>query len=171
MLPPAQVRRQLFPQAVTSTSSQHSATSEPPAKKPRLLKRIPDEIGKLIARDSTMLKQHHTLLDLFRKRQGRGDFASLENIRSHAAHHLNSQLKKHGAPVVLTTPPWSSLQNDAAVQRGPHHSATEHLEFLRTEGGCRKTWFSRSHSVMKNQKDKFSGVRSPVISFPLFAQL
>jgi hypothetical protein len=103
-----------------------------------------------------MFKQHHTLLDLFRKRQGRGDFASLENIRSHAAHHLNSQLKKHGAPVVLTTPPWSSLQLDAAVQRGPHRSATEHLEFLRTEMADmvkKAIWMVLPYSLVKDLKD------------------
>jgi hypothetical protein len=121
------------PPAVIITTDRvgHIAPTKP-LKRPRLLQHVPDELGTLVIRDSKMI-ENHTVLDLFRQCQRRGDFNLLKNIHSHAAHHLNLHLKRHGAPVVLTTPPWSSDQNAAAIERGPHRSATDHLEFLQGE--------------------------------------
>jgi hypothetical protein len=103
-----------------------------------------------------MLEEHLSITDLFCKRQGRGDFASLENIHSHAPHHLNLQLKRHGAPVVLTTPPWTPAQHEAAMARGPHWSATEHLEFLQSEIAdmVRKAiWMALPYHLVKHLKN------------------
>ena len=47
--------------------------------------------------------------------------------------HLLQRLAKSGAPVLLRTKPWTPARIAAAVDRGPHKSAHEYLEFLRTE--------------------------------------
>ncbi|KAL7577853.1 hypothetical protein ACA910_010599 [Epithemia clementina (nom. ined.)] len=51
---------------------------------------------------------------------------------AHPARHLLGRLKK-GAPVVLSTALWSCERVQAAIQRGPHKSANEHVEFLHQE--------------------------------------
>ena len=38
-----------------------------------------------------------------------------------------------GAPVEMSTPPWTSQQKKAALERGPHKSAHEHVDFLHTK--------------------------------------
>jgi hypothetical protein len=73
------------------------------------------------------------IYSLFKTRQGRGDFTDLHRISHHPAHQYLKHISVHGAPVVLTTEPWTRERNDAAMERGPHKSATEYLEFLREE--------------------------------------
>ena len=93
-----------------------------------------DNLGKLVQQDVKLLsKNKFDIYTLFKSRQGRGDISSLQKIRHHPAHHYLSHLKKHGAPVVLSSKPWSRNQINAAVARGPHKSAKEYVEFLRNE--------------------------------------
>jgi hypothetical protein len=55
---------------------------------------------------------------------------NIGNIPHPAAAFLQ-RLAKHGVPAPLSTPPWSLAQKDAAVQRGPHPSASKiHTTFL-----------------------------------------
>ncbi|KAK1732360.1 hypothetical protein QTG54_016952, partial [Skeletonema marinoi] len=55
----------------------------------------------------------------------------------HDVHHPAKRLLKfykgRGAPVKLATKPWSQEQIWRALQRGPHKSCSEHLDFLREE--------------------------------------
>jgi len=67
------------------------------------------------------------------QRRGRGDFTNLSKTRNHPAHRLLRQYAARGAPVVLSNAPWDTAKIDAAIARGPHKSATEYLDFLRTE--------------------------------------
>ena len=106
----------------------------PSSKRQRLdtLHKLPDELSKCISRDSRLFAQlgFETLVG---QRRSRGDFASLDKIRSHPAHRLLRQYKSRGAPVVLSTAPWTPDQVRAAIDRGPHKSALEYVDFLRKE--------------------------------------
>jgi hypothetical protein len=51
----------------------------------------------------------------------------------HAAAPLLEQLRVTGAPVMLSTPPWSMQKKREALKRGPHQSACMHTAFLRGE--------------------------------------
>ena len=67
-----------------------------------------------------------------RRRQGRGDFASLLEVE----HPERRLLRKHnhcGAPVVLMTGEWTEGKRLAALKRGTHKSATKHAPFIREE--------------------------------------
>ena len=106
-----------------------------PRKRIRLVTSIPDELGKLIAHDSRSLDQDHddNLVALFRHRQDRGDFTDLARIKHHPAYRILKTYGLQGAPVKLSSKPWTTAQNDAAIARGPHKSANEYIEFLRSE--------------------------------------
>ena len=54
-------------------------------------------------------------------------------LQQHPAQHLLKHLSRHGAPVVMTTPPWSLRDKDTAMARGPHASAHAFADFLREE--------------------------------------
>ena len=51
----------------------------------------------------------------------------------HPAAHLLNRLHLKGAPVMLQSAPWSQGKIHAALQRGPHKSATEYASFLRED--------------------------------------
>jgi len=51
----------------------------------------------------------------------------------HPAAHLLDHLRRHGAPVVMRTTPWSRARLDEAIRRGSHLSAQQHLVFLEEE--------------------------------------
>jgi hypothetical protein len=65
--------------------------------------------------------------------QGRGDFTNLDIIRHHPAHQYLKHISVHGAPVVLTTEPWTTAQNDAAMERDLHKSTLDYQNFLQEE--------------------------------------
>jgi hypothetical protein len=106
-----------------------------PCKRIRIVTSIPDELGKLIAHDSHSLDQDHddNLVALFRHCQDRGDFTDLARIKHHHAYRILKTYGLQGAPVKLSSKPWTTAQNDAAIARGPHKSANEYVEFLRSE--------------------------------------
>jgi hypothetical protein len=93
---------------------------------------MPAELSKYILRDSCLFASLG-FEKLVKQRRARGDFASLDKIISHPAHRLLRQYKYRGAPVVLSTKPWTAQQVEAAVNRGPHKSADEYVDFLRNE--------------------------------------
>ena len=65
--------------------------------------------------------------------RGRSCIAPLVDTLPHPASSLLEELRRVGAPIVYTTPEWSLEQRDAAMARGSHKSASEHLEFLEEE--------------------------------------
>jgi hypothetical protein len=56
----------------------------------------------------------------------------VKKLKHKSARYLQ-HLKKRGANVVLTTPPWSVERLEATIKRGAHKSSEEHAEFLREE--------------------------------------
>ncbi|KAG9305768.1 hypothetical protein G9A89_000357 [Geosiphon pyriformis] len=74
----------------------------PPNKRPRLI--ALDELGKQIILDS---KSSSDVYHLFRARQGRRNFADLSMFQQHPAYHLLRLLRNEGAPVVMSTSPWT----------------------------------------------------------------
>jgi len=58
-----------------------------------------------------------------------GDFGDLQSML-HPAKHLLQHYKSNGVLVMFHGKPWSEEQPDAAMKRGPHKSANEHVEFL-----------------------------------------
>ena len=68
--------------------------------------------------------------EFVRRRQGRGDFASLSEVKR-PARRLLIQYKHRVVPVVLMTKKRSEGERQAVLERGPHRSATEHAPFLR----------------------------------------
>ena len=88
-------------------------------------------LGKFIARNAELFQQlgFEKLVEL---RRGRGDLTDFTKI-THKAKRLLQHLKTRGAPVPLATPPWSAERCKEAIERGPHHLAYEHQDFLQTE--------------------------------------
>ena len=125
-----------FPAPSVRAHSLDQLSHPSPHKRIRLVSTsIPDELGKLIAHDSSSLDQNHddNLVALFRHRQDCGDFTDLARIKYHPAYRILKTYGLQGAPVKLSSKPWTTAQNDAAIARGPHKSANEYVEFLRCE--------------------------------------
>ena len=80
-----------------------------------------------------MLHQHSSLSAFIHTRRGTSNISPALSVLHHPAQHLIRHLSRNGFPVVTTTPPWTDTQRQLAVQRGPHTSATEHINFLRDE--------------------------------------
>ena len=79
-------------------------TSELAAKRPTRIPRpkqaqLPNGIGKYVARDAKEVTRLGWT-EFVRRQQGRGDFASLADVK-HPARRLLRQYKHRGAPVVL----------------------------------------------------------------------
>ena len=88
------------------------------------------ELGEYIKRDVNLLSTWGWS-KLVKNRRQRGDFSAL-NL-NHPAKRLLTQVKKHGAPIQLSTKPWTSHQLKTAVKRGPHRSCLHHIDFLEEE--------------------------------------
>ena len=92
---------------------------------------MPTNLGEYIDRDVKLLQQlgwqglvaHH---------RPRCDFSSLDNVL-HPARRLLSLYKHRGAPVKVSTSPWTTTQLQRALKRGPHKSCHDHLPFLHEE--------------------------------------
>ena len=118
-----------------------------------MLRDLPQDLGKFIARDVRLLKRlgWH---DFVKERRRRGDFASLKF--EHPARRLLLQYKSRGVPVKFHTRPWSREQVHHAVQRGPHQSCRNHQDFLREEFCdmiAKEQWVVLPFSEVKNLKN------------------
>jgi len=92
-----------------------------------------DELDELIDQASAALKQAGDWESFFHERRDhQGDWGDVEAI-GHPASHLLSHYKHKGVPATMQTRPWSKGQKLAALARGPHKSAAEHVPFLREE--------------------------------------
>ena len=103
-------------------------TSEPAAKQPTRIPRpkqaqLTDNIGKYVARDAEEVTRLGWT-GFVRRRRGRGDFASLADVK-HLARRLLRQYKHRDAPVVLMSGSWTEGDRQVTLKRGPHLSATE----------------------------------------------
>jgi len=104
----------------------------PPALRREVLAGVPDELGKLVLQDVAVVKKLG-LLEAMKRRRPRGDFGALQKVAHHGAARILRQYRARGAPVVLSSAPWTKDRLDAAMERGSHRSAIEHLAFLRED--------------------------------------
>ena len=89
---------------------------------------LSEELGKLIRRDVEMLRREGWPA-LVKSRRARGDFATLDNVE-HPARRLLMLYKHRGVPVKVSTSAWSPERCQAALDRGPHKSCADHIDFL-----------------------------------------
>ena len=120
-----------FPSTSTSTKGLASTCPKKVHKKstdeqPRV--EVPDELGKLIARDMALVERDGWEA-FVKERRGRGDLTDMRNV-DHPARHLLRRYQSRGVPVVLHHDNWNSCQIESALARGPHASANLHQEFL-----------------------------------------
>ena len=115
----------------TPTSTPNLPNSAPPAKRLRVpAPGLSQDLGKCIARDVELV-QKLGWNNFVRQRRGRGDL-SVSNV-PHPAARLLHHYKHHGAPVKLSSKNWTNSQLNRAINRGPHQSCHQHLEFLEEE--------------------------------------
>ena len=93
--------------------------------------RLLQELGELIAQDVLLLSKLGWE-SFVRHQRGRGNINTLQAI-NHPARQLLSLFKRRGAPVKFHTPPWTPNKVSQAIQRGPHRSCNDHIEFLEEE--------------------------------------
>ena len=93
-----------------------------------------DELDHIIEQSADKLLACGSLTEfLQQEKDPRGNFHPNVGKLRHPAAHLLTRLKTSGAPVVTKNKPWNRSQKIAALERGPHKSAKEHLPFLREE--------------------------------------
>jgi hypothetical protein len=66
-------------------------------------------------------------------RDPRGDLSPDVKQLPHRAAHLLDRLRLTGAPVVTKNEPWPLAKKIQALNRGPHASEINHVEFIRDE--------------------------------------
>ena len=92
-----------------------------------------DELDTLVANATKAFQRSDDWEQFFdQQKDPRGDWAEVARL-NHPAARLLHLYKQKGVPVVLKTEPWSLARKSAALARGPHKSAKEHIEFLREE--------------------------------------
>ena len=126
------------PSIVLSTPVPHKRKASLPIYSPaskraalEMAQKLPADLGEYIARDVKLLQQLGWN-GLVKQRRSTSDFASLNNVH-HPAKRLLSFYKHRGAPVKFATPPWTRRQVKRALNRGPHRSCFDHLDFLKEE--------------------------------------
>lgn len=118
-----------LPQLATTQAATYTPTIKPPETTASPANaNVPAELGKLITRDVKLLRKLGWKKLVTGRRQ-RGDFADMRSMR-HPAKHLLQHYQSNGVPVMFHNTPWSKEKLDAAMERGPHKSANEHVEFL-----------------------------------------
>ena len=92
---------------------------------------MPADLGEFVQRDAALLAQLGWK-EFCESRRQRSNFNNLKTLE-HPAQQLLQHVKLHGVPVILKSTPWSQHQRDAAIQRGPHNSCLEFVDFLEEE--------------------------------------
>ena len=125
---------------ITPIPSPALTVSQPPTqttnKRRRLeyTSKVPADIGEFqsrIAKDAKLLQKIGWKKFVKIKRPV-DDFGNLQNLNHHARRLLR-QYKHTGAPVILHTNKWTNSQINQAIDRGPHKSCEEHIDFLEEE--------------------------------------
>ena len=113
--------------------SNNAPTNSGTATTPLILSELQsDNLSEYIVRDSSRL------IDvgferLVRERRKRSNFHPKVKLLQHKAARLLDHLRKRGANVTISTPPWDEARLEATMERGPHKSADEYVDFLREE--------------------------------------
>jgi hypothetical protein len=124
-----------MPETQTHMHSPPTPVAEPTPKRQRLrappVPQISDDLGTYIARDSELVSAMgwHNFVKFRRKR---GDFADVKSLH-HPANRLLHFYKQHGVPVRFHTKPWTKVQTQNAISRGPHRSCHDYIEYLQEE--------------------------------------
>ena len=87
-----------------------------------------------------------------KQRRQRGDFADLTSL-PHPAKRILQNYKTRGVPVKFSTSPWPLTQIQHAIDRGPHRSCYEHIDFLQeefTDMINKSQWVVLPYSQVKN---------------------
>jgi hypothetical protein len=91
---------------------------------------ISDELGALISEAAHNLKHSSSWDSLVQKSMNTSDMHAKVADLPHPASHILCQYLKRGAPVTMRTLPWSRQRKDAAIERGAHLSAKQHVAFF-----------------------------------------
>ena len=147
--------------AILLSPPTHSTSS--PAKRPPLSTPLPSatipappisqDLGTYIARDIKLFRELGWQ-QLVTQRRQRGDWNSNVGSIHHPAVRLLDHYKRHGAPVKIRTKPWTLARIEAALERGPHRSCHEHVQFLHEEFinmiNKSQCWIILPYSIAKN---------------------
>ena len=99
----------------------------------RIGPRPPDELDLLVTKATAALQTSSDWDEFFHsQRDPRGDWGEVKTL-DHPAAYLLDVYKRLGVPVLLHTSQWTASRRQAALARGPHKSAKEHVPFLREE--------------------------------------
>ena len=91
-----------------------------------------DSLGKSACAAAALLSSGLSFFDVCQRHRGLSCLADTSQL-PHPAASLLARLRRSGAPVLLAQDPWTLLQLDQAIQRGPHQSTKAHAAFLRQE--------------------------------------
>ena len=92
-----------------------------------------DKLDQLIVTAAKEYSQANNWNDFFNSQMdARGDWADVGGL-DHPAARLLKYYKDKGVPVAMKATRWNNARKQAALARGPHKSAKEHVDFLREE--------------------------------------
>jgi hypothetical protein len=131
---PRRKRRKLSPVATPWLATSLVGTARPigTTAEPTLNKAQELGLGEYIAQDSALLKSvgWNRFVEL---KRGRPNLQVRGPVKDHPADHILTCLEQVGAPVNLSTAPWSQERQELTLKRGPHKSADEFADFLKEE--------------------------------------
>lgn len=115
----------------TTTIPASRSTRAPPAQQFRI---HDDELGKKIRKAIHEFQRSNSWETFATAHRGFApDIATDVKHLAHPAAHLLDHLRNHGAPIPMSSPPWSLARRDEAIKRGPHKSAKDEVAFVREE--------------------------------------
>lgn len=115
----------------TTTIPPFRLNQVPPAQQFRI---HDDELGKKIRKAIHEFQRSNSWETFATAQRGFApDIATDVKHLAHPAAHLLGHLRNHGAPIPMSSPPWSPLRRDEAIARGPHKSAKDEVAFVREE--------------------------------------
>jgi hypothetical protein len=136
-LPPQPASKSLTPEGTTVRLRKHAAPVKsaspviPTVNNTRV--NISDELGALISEAACNLRHSSSWDSFVQKRRHTIDMhAKVADIPQPASHIIHQYLKRV-ALVTMRTLPWSRQRKDAAINRGAHLSAKQHVAFLQQE--------------------------------------
>lgn len=116
------------------TTNPTSAPNRPTTTGPQELRIAGDELGKLIRASVEAFQRCDRWEDFVVTQRGvTSDLSNNVHRLDHPASQLLAHLRQHGAPVPMSTKPWTPEQLDQAIARGPHTSAKLNNSFIREE--------------------------------------
>ena len=136
--PPATKRRRiskrLATKSVTLSSSIPHEVPKPLSRKPVSTKAIrKDRLGTLVQNLATAYDESSSWETFVTAFRGRSYLAPNVEQVQHPAAELLAKWRDEGVPALTSSEPWPTEDLDLHIERGCHHSAVEHAEFLREE--------------------------------------